>query len=214
MELAALLRQAGLDTPEAQARGLALLVAAGLTRPGKTGLAADKLHRAHEALGALVLVCGDAQCGREAQQRWPGGELVVVSAAGCRVCGGSDVARALGLLRAALLGARVRRLLILGGTPPQHREFGRLTQDGRIEVRCIDGSEGAHTRAQATANLEWADLLVLWASTPLAHKVSQAYTHDVPERARRPHITVARRSVTALCEAVLEHLARRPTARP
>lgn len=204
--IAECLRTAGLDTPAAASRGRALLEQAGLTRPGKQSLAANKLDAVRAVLGRLALVCGQASCARAAHANRPGAELVVVSPGQCAYCGGSDVVRAVQRLLPALRAGGVGRLLVLGGTPAQHRELAQLLAGAEVALRCVDGSSGAHSRQQAGANLDWADLVVIWASTPLAHKVSQAYTNSAEQRARAPQVTVARRSLTALCDALVEHL--------
>lgn len=204
-----LLTAAGLRGATALARGRELLERAGLTRAGKTRMVLTKEPQARQVLAKLVMVCGQPVCQSAAQAADPGAELVLVEAADCVVCGGSDIARAGRAAGEAMATAGVARLLILGGLPVQHRELQTLLCDHCVELRCVDGSRGAHTRGQATANLDWADLVVIWASTPLAHKISQAYTNSAEQRARARQLTVARRSVTAVCEAIVEHLARR-----
>ena len=52
----------------------------------------------------------------------------------------------------------------------------------------------------------WADLLVIWAPTPLPHKVSGLYRSDVCFVPRR--VTVHRRGIEALATEVCDHLAR------
>lgn len=205
-----LLRERGFDTPAALERGRELLCEAGLTRPGKTGISAAKLEVIDEALATVDLVCDNAQCQRLAGARGGGRERLTVSANACHVCGGKDAVRAAGRMGEALAGSSIRRILILGGTPTQHRELRDLTAGGTVELRCIDGSTGAHSSEMARSNLEWADLTLIWASTPISHKVTQAYTNTARQRARCPQITVSRRGIPALCDAVVEHLRQRP----
>ena len=76
-----------------------------------------------------------------------------------------------------------------------------------LELRLIDGSARAHAAGEAAQQLTWAQLLVIWASTPLHHKVSVAYTGQAP--AGLPVVIVARRGVESLCREIVEQVGRR-----
>ena len=52
-----------------------------------------------------------------------------------------------------------------------------------------------------------AGLMVIWASTELRHAVSEHYTSDPPPGLRS--ITVARRSIEALCDGIVTSFARK-----
>ena len=71
------------------------------------------------------------------------------------------------------------------------------------ELRIISGTD-RHTRRQARTNLDWADVVLIWGSTELDHKVSQLYT----DGRHRHVVAVARRGIEALAEALREHLRR------
>ena len=101
----------------------------------------------------------------------------------CAICGGSNNRRAALLLGRACRLRRVNRLLILGGTPSLHAELDGLLGPLGITLRCIDGATGAHSKTDALPNLNWAQVLVIWASTPLPHKVSVSYTDERPPAA-------------------------------
>lgn len=202
-----LLNDLGLCSPEAQAQGRALLEAHGLTRPGKKNLALAKVERARALLaGELRRVCGNADCDRLAVARWPQKVRVLVEPASCDICGGSSQRRAARLLAEALHQAGISRLLLLGGTPPQHTTLRDLLASDPLELRLIDGSARAHSAGEAAQLLAWAQLLVVWASTPLHHKVSVAYTGQAPPSL--PVITVARRGVESLCRGIAEKVSR------
>jgi len=208
LPISALLSDLGLRSPEAQAQGRALLEVHGLTRPGKKNLALGKVERARTLLtGELRRVCGNADCDRLAVARWPQKVRVLVEPASCDICGGSSQQRAARLLAEALHQASVTRLLLLGGTPQQHTTLRNLLAGDPLELRLIDGSTRAHSAGEAAQQLAWAQLLVVWASTPLHHKVSVAYTGQAP--AGLPVITVARRGVESLCRGIAEQVGRR-----
>jgi len=167
-----------------------------------------KVERARALLASqLRRVCGDADCGRLAAARWPEKEPVLVEPAYCDICMGSSQRRAVRLLAEALHDAGISRVLLLGGTPPQHTTLRELLADDPVALRMIDGSARAHSAGEAAQQLAWAQLLVVWASTPLHHKVSVVYTSQVPPGL--PVLTVARRGVESLCRGVAEQVRRR-----
>ncbi len=106
------------------------------------------------------------------------------------------------MLRACRL-AKLRRMLIVGGTPAQHRDIEKGAS-GSLSFRFIDGKSGNANKRGAIADLNWAQLMVIWASTPLPHSVSTPYTDERPTDL--PMITVARRSTEALCTEVTRNL--------
>jgi hypothetical protein len=150
LPIATLLSNMGLSSPEAQAQGRALLESHGLTRAGKKSLALGKVERAHALLaGQLRRVCGDTDCGRLAAIQWPDKAPVLVEPAHCDICAGSSQRRAARLLAEALQRAGIDRLLLLGGTPPQHTSLRDLLAGDPVELRLIDGSARAHSAAEA-----------------------------------------------------------------
>ena len=208
LPISTLLNDVGLRSPEAQAQGRALLEAHGLTRAGKKNLTLAKVERARAVLaGELRRVCGNADCDQLAAARWPDKVPILVEPASCDICGGSSQRRAARLLAEALHQAGITRLLLLGGTPPQHTTLRDLFAGDPLELRLIDGSARAHSAGEATQQLAWAQLLVVWASTPLHHKVSVVYTSQVLPGL--PVITVARRGVESLCRGIAEQISRR-----
>lgn len=176
-----------------------VLAGAGLTRAGKHRIANHKLDRAREALWAGVTpICPNPACLAAS----PGSPAPIVRTGRdrCSVCGGSNTRRAGREMVEACARAGLERILLLGGSGNAHAELRALTAGTPIEWRIIDGRNDRPTRRHALPDLAWAQLLVVWASTELPHRVSQVYTEDRPPGL--PLITVARRGAEALCQAV------------
>lgn len=187
-----------LDTPS-RIEARVVLAAAGLTRAGKQRIAVHKLERAREALWACVTpVCTSPAC--IAAVGSPVRPIVHTGRDRCSICGGSNTRRACREMVEACARAGLERILLLGGSGNAHTELRALTAGTPIEWRIIDGRNDRPTRRQAQPDLAWTQLLVIWASTELPHRVSQVYTEDRPPAL--PLITVARRGVEALCQAV------------
>jgi hypothetical protein len=198
------LRDEGFSKPTAQERARAALEAAGLTRPGKQRMADEKLERARDAIGlAIVRHCSDPACvGAVAGD---GREPVEVDRAKCSVCSGSNNTRALRQMAAACRMSGVRRLLVVGGRRPMYVEM-EATLSGALDLRFVDGTDNQPNGTDALQDCAWADLLVIWAPTPLPHKVSSLYRPEVCVTPRR--VTVHRRGIEALAMEVVEHLSR------
>lgn len=193
-----LLAELGFDTPDARATALAVLAAAGLTRPGKQNISAAKRPAVEEALSTLLVRC----CGDERCQAWAAADPdhrdpVLVTPAACALCGGSNNRRAARLLLSACERRRVRRLLIVGGSPSTAVELRELLPG--LEVRVVEGTSRPD-ESRALADRGWSDVVVIWATTILDHKLSTLYTKNGPS------LTVARRGVEALCDELRIHL--------
>ncbi len=189
-----------LDAPS-RVEARVVLAAAGLTRAGKQRIATHKLDRAREALWAgITPVCANPACLTAAGI--PAKLIVRTGRDRCSVCAGSNTRRAGREMVEACAKSGLERILLLGGSGNAHAELRALTAGTPIEWRIIDGRNDRPTKRQALPDLAWAQLLVVWASTDLPHRVSQVYTEDRP--AGPPLITVARRGVEALCTAVVQ----------
>jgi len=198
------LRAEGFVRPESAAAARAALEAGGLTRPGKERMADEKLDRARDTIGhAIIRHCADAACivGIADDGRQP----VESDKAHCSICSGSNNTRALRRMAASCGAAGVRRVLIVGGRPPVWQEMER-TLAGSPQLRFVDGTSKLPNLSEAQRDCAWADLLVIWAPTPLPHKVSGLYRPDVCFVQRR--VTVHRRGIEALAMDVCEHLSR------
>jgi hypothetical protein len=203
--IADLLRDEGFRRPDAVAAARSVLEGAALTRPGKTGMAGEKLERARDALTLrLVRHCTDPAC--IAAVADDGRTPVEVERGRCSVCSGSNNTRALRRMSVACQASGVRRLLVVGGRRPMYVEMERTLAGGPLALRFVDGTSNLPNGADALRDCAWADLLVIWAPTPLPHKVSGLYRPDVCTVQRR--VTVHRRGIEALAMEVVEHLSR------
>lgn len=196
-----LLRELGFGHPEATEMALSVLVAAGLTNPRKTGIAASKRSRVQEALeGTLVRRC--ARCA-DIPAADGFAAVPVEDAAFCDFCGGSPNRVALRRAADACRKAGLTRVLVVGGAPGVHAALRALWPPD-LELRILGGTD-RHTQTEAAANLAWAHVVLVWAPTVLAHRVSELYT-----RPRRAHVVpVHRRGIEALADALARHAAAR-----
>lgn len=200
--IADLLRSEGFRSPVAVSTARAALESAGLTRPGKTRMADEKLDRARDAIGRLLVRhCSSPECSAAIAD--DGRQPVEVERAHCSVCSGSNNTRAMRRMASACALAGVRRVLVVGGRPPMYAELERML--GRdLQLRFVDGTSNLPNGTDALRDCAWADLLVIWAPTPLPHKVSTLYRSEV---CGVPHrVTVHRRGIEALAAEVVEHL--------
>lgn len=171
------------------------LAAAGLSSRSKKRISLEKRQRVGELLASLFLpVCNRGDCRAKAQEA--AGDLQVVEASSpehCAICGGSASAAAVEEMVQECARAGVRRVCIVGGSPEYRQQLTTLVA-GRLELRLIDGAV-SRTRKQASADLRWAAIVLLWGGTQLDHKVSNLY-------ASPQTITVQRRSIQEVARAV------------
>lgn len=202
------LADAGLVGPNA-ALGRRVLEQAGITRPGKIGFSAVKLERALGAIEErLARVCERPDC-RAMLMADGERRLVTVPRAACEVCGGSNNAGAVCRMVDACTDAGVARLLVVGGTPTLWEELRGLLAGDPIELRIVDGIRASNERT-ALQLCAWADLVVVWAPTPLNHRVSNLYAAD---RCVADRVEVHRRGIEAFATAVAAHFQTAPGQR-
>jgi hypothetical protein len=193
--IAELLENEGFTGPAA-IRARAVLEEAGLTHARKMRIAHSKLEQVRNLLRArLARLCGNPACADAAQGR----EIVQVPASDCEACEGSRNRSAGRMAARALREQGVSRLLVLGGSPATQETLRSVLGKG-FDVRCIDGTNGTRTHARVAADLGWAQVMVVWGSTYLPHKVSKQFTEHVPPGLRV--VQVGRRGVEAVCEAL------------
>ncbi len=192
----------GFVSAEARRTARAVLEEARLTRPGRRRMAVEKRDRLRDALEQRFLfLC--PECLQEAPNA-NGRERVAVAPEQCSECGGSANRREAARLAEALRASGKRRLLVVGGSPGTRQDLKRQLA-GATELRMIEGSGGVRRR-DADRHIAWADLVVVWGPTELAHRVSNLFTESALARGKLVH--VPRRGVAALCRQVRLHLAR------
>jgi hypothetical protein len=203
LDLAQLLSELGFEAPSTQQRARTALIEAKLTNASKTRIDAAKRPRVEETLRAKFLVtCGSPDCDREANGR----ELVRASnLQHCWICQGSANRRASQSAVEAMKRGGIRRLVIVGGSPSTHDELRHFFGD-QIEFRIVSGTE-RRTADAAKADLRWADLVLLWGSSELDHKVSGLYATQ-REHSQGSVLHVNRRGIAALLDAVVQHVAK------
>ena len=192
----------GVATPGAQKSARDALSQAGIisSRPNRTNIASEKVDRARAGLEAAFLWhCGNGDCRRQAE----GSPSLLVDQAHCTICGGSKDRGSLTSMASALADANVSRVLVVGGTEAKTREIREKSPPG-VEWRFVDGTRSKDDR-YFRHNRRWAEIIVIWGSTVLDHRVSSHFDGRGDSRV----ITVTRRSIGALAEAVVEHLNRR-----
>lgn len=196
IDIRVLLKSLGYDG-EAFELARRALEEAGLTRPGKSRIATTKVLTVKKALlDQFIRVCSRPRCRAmttSSQAANNHRRLVAVEHRHCEVCGGSDNRRAVHAMAQAMRRTGKMHLLVVGGTPEIRKGLQALLEPP-CEVKFVlgDGRASAKDAAQKGA---WAHLVVIWASTPIPHKVTALYKDYGP-------IMVARRSITALAEAV------------
>ncbi len=197
------LRERGFDTPPALLRARATLEGHGLTHGGKQAFAVEKTEQAEQLLAAALLrICGDACLRIDRAGAGRAREAVLVSPPSCEICGGSNNRRAAIASMRLLLKRGISRIVVVGGTDTQQHEMQDLLAGSGLDIRYIDGTKTSHTAKDALANTRWAQLVVIWAPTPLKHAVSNLYTQERQPGVRV--ISVSRRGIEALCNAITQ----------
>ena len=182
---------------------LILLQNRGLTRPGKRRISACKITRVSESLSeTFIRVCGKDTCIRRSA-----GDLrqqVLTDARCCDICGGQDNRRAVNEMLHAMRSKGVKKLLVVGGSPNSRKELERLCNTS-CELRFITGEENPVNK-KVNAQRDWADIVLIWASTQISHKTTSSL-HGPKV------ITVTRRGITALASTVCDSLLAKETGR-
>ena len=195
VSLAELLSGHGFEGKNAD-MALDLLRERGLTRPGKKRIAISKTDNVVTALNeAFIRVCRKDACTRRSA-----GDLRkqvrMEDARYCYICGGQDNRRAVDEMLSAMRCRGVKKLLVAGGSPSTRNELDRLCNTS-CELRFITDEDSSADK-KIIPQRDWADIVVIWKSTQISHKMTTALR-------RSPNvITVTRRGITALADAVCE----------
>ena len=174
-----------------------------ITRPNRQKIAAYKRDDSLEALTeSFIWHCnnGDCRMGARAPGAVSGLPPLLVEQPHCSVCGGSRDTSALSRMAGALAAARLSRVLVVGGTENKRREILEKSPPG-VDWQFVDGKAARPDRL-LRSHREWAEIIVLWASTILDHRVSAHF----PARGDDRVITVPRRGIAALADAVTRHV--------
>ena len=209
LQIDALLKDLGYAHRKALKAARAAMLESGLTRAGKTGISSAKREPAAEYLRSrFVLLCARDECRHEFEERVRGGRqdrnrkvLTALDEQHCVICGGSNNVRAAARLVRLLEMRRVRRVLVVGGSPASRAELDELLGSA-VDLRLVSGTD-RRTREEAQRDLDWADVVVIWGGTQLDHKVSNLYTHG---RSRGPVLAPQRRGIEALADFVADSL--------
>ena len=173
------LNSLGISGVEQQAIARAVLEDGGFTRAGRTNMAVHKEPAAEESLEAhLAFHCSDAMCRENLheQERHVSEPraLILVERDACEVCGGSTDRRALNEMASAMREGGLSRIVVVGGTDQKAARIREISPDS-IEWRFVDGLRNINER-NASSDLQWGHVVVIWATTPLPHRVSNLYS--------------------------------------
>lgn len=174
---------------------------AGLSAPRKTNIAAHKQAQVEELLAArFIRVCESGECVTKA--RTDGRERVMVPTSECEMCAGGNAEHALAVMFEHLATAGIRRVLVVGGSPTVHAELSRRFAATKVALDIVDGERALDAR-RAEALATRADVIVVWGSTLLGHRVSTLFTQPKYGAKRVP---LARRGLRSFADAVTEHV--------
>lgn len=180
----------------------AVLEAEGLSNPRKARIATAKTDAVARLLAERFMrVCARGDCNARARTLATGREITLAASQDfCEICGGSINREAIDRMVGACAAAGWTRLCVVGGSPHSRQELEQLVA-GRMEIRFVDGTR-TQTLKRASADIDWADRVVVWGGTQLDHKVSTLYTGRSPNV-----VTAPRRGVADLAQAVLDSIA-------
>jgi hypothetical protein len=198
-----LLRSLGYSTPAAAAQARTALEEAGLTTARKKNIDPRKMERVEAKLtSSFARYCGSRDCAAmvEIDDR----ELVFVARVDCEACGRRAAHRQARKLADVFRVLGFERLLVVGGGPKQHEQLRNLIS-GLLRVDIIDGEQRPDS-SRARTLAQNADVIIVWGSTILPHKVSEAVKR--PEWGHKT-VEIRRRGVSALLQGAYEHCRRR-----
>ena len=197
-----MLADMGITDPESQESAIKDLIRKGVIsgRRKRTNIAITKLKRVESCLQeTFSWHCRSGDCKRAAKAatRPP----LLVAKSHCAYCGGSADRRSLKKMSETLDALGSRRILVLGGTSRVHQEIERKSRSLRVEWRFIEGTKAKDDRYYRP-HRDWADIIVIWSSTPLDHRVSRHFTGRSDDRV----ITAERRGISSFCQSVISHI--------
>ena len=197
-----LLSDIGIIYPECQETAINHLINVGVIsrRRRRINIANTKLKRAEDCLKeGFVWHCSNGDCKQAArvEERNP----LLVDKSQCFYCGGSGDKQALQGLANTMEAEGLSRILVVGGTDNKGQEIRKKSQTLHVQWRFIDGTKAKDDRYYRP-HRDWADVIIIWSSTPLDHRVSGHFTGRSDDRV----ITAERRGISSLCESVIRYL--------
>lgn len=201
----------GVTHPEAVRSAVEALVEAGVlsSRPNRTRIAADKRERVAAVIaGAFLRHCNNGNCLQQTTELAGSRTPLLSDQKRCDICGGSSNRSALERMAAALSERGLSRVLVVGGTEETEREI-RGSPHGSVDFRFVNTRVARDDRYHRS-HRDWAEVVVIWSSTPLPHKVSRHYEHS----SGAIRVTVTRRGVAAMADGVREHVERQRPSTP
>ena len=205
-----MLSEFGVTHAEALKAAVEALVEAGVlsSRPNRTRIADGKRERVASVISeAFLRHCHNGDCRQQAAALPGPRRPLLAEQQHCELCGGSANRSALERMARALSERGLSRVLVVGGTEAAEREV-RECSPSSVEWRFVNTLVARDDRYHR-ANRDWAEVIVIWSSTPLPHKVSRHFEHG----GGGIRVTVARRGVAAMSDGVREHLERQPSDR-
>jgi hypothetical protein len=206
ISIAALLAEEGFNTLAASRSARETLVRNGLTNHRKKNISVQKLSRVREVLvRELYRVCDDPWCQAIAGMEARGREIVTVAEDGCQVCRGAKSCRSLKAAALVFEKRQIRRVVIVGGTKAGHNEIAAHACGSGVEFRFVDGTKPGRASQLAAEYARWADLMIVWANTPIKHTVSYTYKGACPKSTRLVYAT--RTGVAGMLYEVISQIA-------
>ncbi len=168
--------------------------------PNRPNIACNKVDRARQALSEhFSWHCNNGDCRREAVAENTVRPLLLVEQRACQICDGNPSAKALRSMAQIVAAANKPRILIVGGTERKEREIlGKCS--GSVQWRFIDGKKARDDR-YFRSHRNWADIIVIWQSTPMGHRVSSHFDCNGDSRV----IAAPRRGIDCLTDEIIRH---------
>jgi hypothetical protein len=203
LPIAAALAGLGIQDPASVAAARAVLDQEGVTNPRRARLSTQKVSRLAEVVRArFSLHCPSQACGGHAVATGLPG--LVVRKDACPWCQGSNTRLAAQTAAEACARAGIRSVCLVGGSPGVREGLERQLGTA-LRLTLVDGTQTPDSR-KARAHVRGHDLTVICGSSELSHKLSGTYQACASDGVV---ITVARRGVEAIVDAVATHARRR-----
>lgn len=197
-QISHVLADAGFITETEQLAARRALEANGLTRPGKRNISESKLGRIEGVLAnGFAFACDE--CVNIVRDARLAAVLIRANDGRCERCEGSDHRAAVLRFVARCQSRAVRKVVVVGGSPTTRHALARQVQG--LELRLVDGTVPLNAR-RARELRTWGDLVLIWGSTQLDHRVSRLFTSPRD----RETVVVSRRGLAALLDGGTKHL--------